>query len=275
VVTGSEGAILVQELNNHLAITKHKLDSIRNLTVLYRTHRSYPELKKNWDIEMKQLKQSQIDYSTGFVQEHPFSMSSVLALYQKFDDNNYVIQDLQSLKVAASALNSVFPESEHVQALYQNTLKLMRDEQNQKLRKIIEEAGSNSPDIVLPNPDGKEIALSSLRGKYVLLQFWSAVDKSSRIQNPVLVELYRKYRGKKFEIYQVSIDENRFEWVDAIDKDKLGWINVGDMKGSILAVNSYNIQKIPFNYLLDPDGKIVAKDIQGPALNKTLGKFLK
>jgi hypothetical protein len=89
------------------------------------------------------------------------------------------------------------------------------------------------------------------------------------------VELYRKYRSKKFEIYQVSIDENRFEWVDAIDKDKLGWINVGDMKGSILAVNSYNIQKIPFNYLLDPDGKIVAKDIQGPALNKTLGKFLK
>ena len=275
VVSGSEGSALVQELSDHLSVTKHKLDSIRNLTVLYRTHRSYPELKKNWDIEMKEVKQSQIDYSTNFVQKHPFSMASVLALYQKFDDSNYVIQDLQSLKVAASALNSVFPQSEHVQALYQNTLKLMRDEQSKKIRKIIEETGSNSPDIALPDPEGKEITLSSLHGKYVLLQFWSAVDKGSRIQNPVLVELYKKYKNKKFEIYQVSIDKNRFEWVDAIDKDKLKWINVGDMKGSIQAVNSYNIQKVPFNYLLDPEGKIVAKDMQGPALNKLLGELLK
>ena len=274
-VVGSDGSRLVQELNNQLSITKHKLDSIRNLTVLYRTHNDYLEYKKGWDTEMGEIKKSQIEYSSDFVQKHPFSMASVLALYQKFDDNNYVIQDLQSLKVAASALNSVFPESEHVQALYQNTLKLMKDEQNMKLRRIIEQAGANSPDIVLPNPDGKEIALSSLHGKYVLLQFWAAVDNGSRIQNPVLVELYKKYKGKKFEIYQVSIDQNRFEWVDAIDKDKLSWINVGDMKGSVGAVNNFNVQQIPFNYLLDPDGKIIAKNVQGPALNKLLGSLLK
>lgn len=273
-VVGSDGSRLVQELNNQLSITKHKLDSIRNLTVLYRAHNNYSELKEDWDTEMTEIKKSQVEYSSDFVQKHPFSMASVLALYQKFDDNNYVVQDLQSLKVAASALNSVFPNSEHVQALYLNTLKLMKDEQNQKLRRIIEQAGTNSPDIVLPNPDGKEISLSSLHGKYVLLQFWAAVDKGSRIQNPVLVELYKKYKSKKFEIYQVSIDENRFEWVDAIDKDKLSWINVGDMKGSVGAVNNFNVQQIPFNYLLDPDGKIVAKNVMGPDLNKLLGKLL-
>ena len=274
-VVGSDGSRLVQELNNQLSTTKHKLDSIRNLTVLYRTHTDYSELKKEWDAEMTEIKKSQIEYSSDFVQKHPFSMASVLALYQKFDDNNYVVQDLQSLKVAASALNSVFPKSEHVQALYLNTLKLMKDEQNQKLRRIIEQTGINSPDIVLPNPDGKEISLSSLHGKYVLLQFWAAVDKGSRIQNPVLVELYKKYKSKKFEIYQVSIDENRFEWVDAIDKDKLSWINVGDMKGSVGAVNNFNVQQIPFNYLLDPEGKIVARNVQGPSLNKLLSQLLK
>ena len=275
VVAGSDGSSLVQELNDHLSVTKHKLDSIRSLTVLYRNHQNYPELKMNWEQELGQVKKSQIDYSANFVQQHPFSMASVLALYQKFDDNSYVIQDLQSLKVAASALNSVFPQSEHVQALYSNTLKLMKDEQSMKLHHLIQQAGTNSPDIVLPGPDGKNIALSSLQGKYVLLQFWAAVDRGSRIQNPVLTELYKKYKGKKFEIYQVSVDTDRFEWVDAIDKDNLSWINVGDMKGSISALNNYNVQKVPFNYLLDPEGKIIARDVQGPALNKLLGELLK
>ncbi len=275
VVTGSDGSKLVQELNNHLSDTKHKLDSIRSLTVLYRTHQDYPYLKQNWEQEIGQIKKSQIDYSSNFVQKHPFSMASVLALYQKFDDNNYVIQDLQSLKVAASALNSVFPKSEHVRALYQNTIKLMQDEQNIKLHNIIQQAGTNSPDINLPTPGGRNVSLSSLRGKYVLLQFWAAVDNGSRIQNPVLVELYQKYKNRNFEIYQVSIDKNRIEWVDAIDKDNLTWINVGDMKGSFSAINNYNVQKVPFNYLLDPEGKIVARDVQGPALNKLLGELLK
>lgn len=275
VVTGSDGSMLVQELNNHLSVTKHKLDSIRSLTVLYRTHQNYQELKQNWEQEISQIKKSQIDYSADFVQKHPFSMASVLALYQKFDDSNYVVQDLQSLKVAASALNSVFPKSEHVRALYENTLKLMKDEQSMKLQNIIQQAGANSPEITLPNTEGKNISLSSLLGKYVLLQFWAAVDNGSRIQNPVLVELYKKYKGRNFEIYQVSIDENRIEWVDAIDKDNLTWINVGDMKGSISAINNYNVQKVPFNYLLDPEGKIIARDVQGPALNKLLGEVLK
>lgn len=275
IVVGSDGSELVRELNKKLTNTKHKLDSIRNLTVLYKTQNNYQELKKNWDEESSSVIKDQIDYSTQFVREHPFSMASVLALYQKFDENTYVVQDLQSLKTAASALNAVFPKSEHVQALYSNTTKLMKDEQNVALRKMIQEQGTNSPNIVLPNAEGKEIALSSLEGKFVLLQFWAAVDKTSRIQNPVLVELYKKYHRKNFEIYQVSLDTDRYEWVDAIDKDKLSWINVGDMKGSNQAVMTYNVKKVPTNYLLDPQGRIIGKDIKGPALNKYLGEVLK
>ena len=274
VVTGSEGSTLVQELNQHLSKTKHQMDSIRSLHVLFRTDPNYPKMKKKWDDEYNEVVQKQIEYSRKFITTHPFSMANVLALYQKFDDDNFVIQDLQSLKTAASALNSFYPESEHVKALYANTVTLMKEEQNAKMQKFIQEKGQNSPEIVLPNPDGKEIALSSLQGKYVLLQFWSAQDKGSRIMNPVLVELYKKYHRKGFEIYQVSVDENRYEWVDAIDKDKLSWINVGDMKGSKSALMNYNIQTIPFNYLLDKDGAIIAKNIKGPTLDQVLGKLL-
>ena len=105
----------------------------------------------------------------------------------------------------------------------------------------------------VPNAKGEKVALSSLQGKVVLVQFWAAVDKGSRIQNPVLVEAYKKYARKGFEIYQVSVDQSRAEWVDAIDQDKLTWTNVGDMEGSVSAVNVYNVQSIPSNYLLDKD----------------------
>ena len=274
VVSGSEGSALVQELNQHLSRTKHQMDSIRSLHVLFRTDPNYLDRKKKWDEEYKQVVEKQIKYATAFITSHPFSMANVLALYQRFDNDNFVIQDLQSLKTAASALNSFFPESEHVKALYANTINLMQEERNAKVQKFIQEQGQNSPDIVLPNPDGKEIALSSLQGKYVLLQFWSSQDRGSRIMNPVLVELYEKYRRKGFEIYQVSIDENRYEWLDAIDKDGLSWINVGNMEGSTSAVRNYNIQTIPYNYLLDKEGAIVAKDVKGPALDKILGDFL-
>ena len=273
IVEGSPGSLLVQELNNRLTVTKHKLDSIRSRLIVFRTREGYGAEKVRWEQQLIEIKKSQIQYSTDFVQKHPFSMASVLALYQKFDDSNYVVQDLQSLKVAASALNSVFPKSEHVKALYANTMRLMADEKNSKLREFIKEHGTNSPDINLPDYNGKDILLSSLRGKIVLIQFWSAKDRASRIQNEALTELYSKYKSRGFEIYQVSVDNERTAWIDAIEQDGLNWINVGDMKGSVSALHNYNVQKVPSNYILDKEGNIVARDVQGPELDKLIGKL--
>ncbi len=272
-IEGSEGSLLVQELNNKLNRTKQQLDSISSLFDFYQDSPDYTQIKAQLTESYNRIMQKQIDFSTDFIQKHPFSMASVLALYQKFDDNNYIIRDLQSLKVAASALKSFYPQSEHVKALYANTLKLMKDESTAKFKKFLEEKAENSPDIVLPAPNGKEIKLSSLRGKYVLVHFWSATDRGSRILNPLLVEVYSKYHRKGFEIYQVSVDKNRYEWLDAIDKDRLSWTNVGDMEGSRNAVIAYNIKEIPFNYLLDREGSVIAKNLKGPSLSTTLSKI--
>ena len=274
-VTGSEGSAQVQDLNNRLISTKHQLDSIESLQISFRSEIRYASDQTRWEKEYTKIEEDQIEYSTNFVKSHPFSMANVLALYQKFDDDNYVVQDLLSLQTAATALNTFYPESEHVEALYNNTILLMHQERNRAVQQVVKEHGLNSPDIVLPNVDGEDVALSSLRGKYVLVQFWSALDRGSRYLNPVLVELYDKYRSKGFEIYQVSIDTNRYDWVDAIDADGLTWINVGDMKGSNVALMSYNIQSIPFNYLLDPEGNILAKNLVGATLNKALSDFVK
>jgi peroxiredoxin len=275
IVEGSSGSLLVQELNNKLASTKHKLDSIRSRIDAFRLLEDYSTQKIKWDQELAAIKLIQIRYSTEFIQKHPFSMSSVLALYQKFDDANYVIQDLQSLKVAASALNTMFPKSEHVKALYANTQRLMAQEKSDKLKQYIAENGENSPDISLPNTNGREVSLSSLSSKVVLIQFWSALDRDSRYQNQALVELYSKYKSKGLEIYQVSIDDNREAWMTAIEQDGLSWINVGDMKGSNKALNAYNVQNIPSNYILDSERRVVARDMLGPALDQAIGKLTK
>ncbi len=269
-VDGSEGSSFVQELSSKLVETKHKLDSLETLRNAYENDMLLASRLNEIETEYEEIKQEQIDFSTSFVQEHPFSMANVLALYQKFDADNYVIQDLQSLKVAASALRSFYPESEHVKALYANTTMLMQEEQSASLRELVEQYGENSPDIVLPDVDGNEVALSSLRGKYVLVQFWSAADRASRYQNEALVEIYQKYNSKGFEIYQVSIDTDRYDWVDAIDQDNLSWINVGDMEGSTTALVFYNVQSIPFNYLLDPEGNIIGRNLAGATLTNKL-----
>ena len=275
-IEGSIGSILVKNLIVKLNSTEYKLDSLESLDKLYQGNADYKRLKAQWELEYNKIIKEQTEFSKSFVLENAFSMASVYALYQQYrKTGRYVIGDLQTMRTAASALNSIYPNSEHVQALYQNTLDELESERAAKVQKYIQEQGSNSPDIVLPNQDGKEIALSSLRGKVVLVQFWAAEDRGSRILNPVLVEAYKKYKRKGFEIYQVSVGTNRIEWVDAIDTDKLSWINVGDMNGSIRATNVYNIQQIPFNYLLNEEGIIVAKDLKGPALDKTLAQVFK
>jgi len=266
--------LLVKELTDQLNDTQHKLDSLRALHNLYRGNSDYAQMKEQWNQEAEQIKETQREFSKEFVMNNPFSMASVLALYQKFDPQTYVINDLQTMRVAASALNSFYPESPHVKALYQNTIQLMKEEQSAQVRQLIQEQGENSPDIVLPTPEGEEVALSSLRGEVVLLQFWSALDRNSRIFNQALVEAYNKYHNKGFEIYQVSVDDNRIEWVDAIDQDQLAWINVGDMEGSTLAARAYNVQSVPFNYLLNEEGEIIAKNLKGPALDNALSKLL-
>lgn len=275
-VEGSLGSIQVKELNARLSATEHKLDSIRTLMNLSQARPDYESLKTEWMKAYAKIKDEQREFSNNFIVNNPFSMASVYALYQKYrDDGSYVTRDLQTMRTAASALYSIYPNSEMVVALYENTKQRLREEQAGRVRKFIEEHGENSPDIVLPDPDGKEIALSSLRGKVVLLHFWAAEDRGSRVLNPLLVEAYRKYKNKGFEIYQVNVGKNRSEWIDAIDTDRLSWINVGDLEGSVKAVTYYNVQSIPFNYLLDRDGTILRKNLSGPALDKTLGEILK
>lgn len=135
--------------------------------------------------------------------------------------------------------------------------------------------GTAAPDISLPSPEGKEVALSSLKGKYVLVDFWASWCGPCRQENPNVVRMYNKYKDKGFEIFGVSLDENRDKWLKAIAMDKLTWPHVSDLKGwNSAAAQLYNIQAIPQTVLLDKEGKIIAKNLRGQALEDKLASLL-
>ena len=137
------------------------------------------------------------------------------------------------------------------------------------LRKLA--IGQVAPDITMEDPDGNMVSLSSLRGNYVMIDFWAAWCRPCRAENPNVVALYNKYNSKGFEVFGVSLDRKKEDWVKAIEKDGLSWTQVSDLQYfNSAAAQLYNIQAIPATYLLDKEGKIIAKNLRGVALRKKL-----
>lgn len=135
--------------------------------------------------------------------------------------------------------------------------------------------GQPAPEISLPDPDGKVISLSSFRGKYILVDFWAKWCGPCRRENPNVVKAYQAFRGKNFDILGVSLDRTKEDWLQAIREDGLTWNHVSDLRYfESQAARDYNINGIPFSILVDPSGKIIAKNLRGPALHEKLAEVL-
>jgi thiol-disulfide isomerase/thioredoxin len=138
------------------------------------------------------------------------------------------------------------------------------------------EIGQPAPAFVQNDPNGKPISLASFKGKYVLLDFWASWCGPCRAENPNVVAAYQKYSPKGFTILGVSLDNNKDKWLAAVKKDQLAWTQVSDLKGwQNKVADLYGIKGIPMNYLLDRDGKIIAKGLRGEDLEKKLDELMK
>lgn len=134
--------------------------------------------------------------------------------------------------------------------------------------------GQPAPEIALPNPEGQVIKLSSMKGKYVLVDFWAKWCGPCRQENPNVVRVYNKYKDKGFTVFGVSLDRTKEDWLKAIKDDNLTWTHVSDLKfWQSEAAKTYGITGIPFSILLDPDGVIIAKNLRGAALEEKLAEI--
>ena len=258
-VNGSDDTEILKSIENK--ITNYRSE-IRELNI------NFVEASQNRDFELVNSIQSEFDFK-----KNQFELSL----------KDYLSSAKSSLAVLVTAdyldieENLIFWET-----IYNNYIEEFKDNSyfknfENKLIKIKSiSIGSVAPDIILNDTSGVPISLASLRGKYVLLDFWAAWCRPCREENPNIVENYNNYKSYGFDVYQVSLDRTKEDWVRGIKQDKLPWINVSDLKYyQSEAAELYNVDRIPSAFLLDPDGKIIAKhtDLRGPNLSRKLAEI--
>ncbi len=277
-VDGSEGSSLIRDIDLKLIATKATLDS---LTAIYEKEKNNPGFAETRGPELEQLYISTIDaqrkHNINFIIEHTTSLASIKALYQRINNELYVLyqtRDLQYLKIVSDSLKKYFPESNHTKALLTDFGNEMSAYYSRQLQEISGQLKETVLDPTLKDVNGKTISLSSLKGKYVLLTFWSISSRECISENLQLKEFYKTYSKKGFEIYQISIDADEQAWKDEVKFDELPWISTReDDPAKLVNARLYNVQSLPSNFLYDREGNIIATNLHGRALQLKLNQL--
>lgn len=184
--------------------------------------------------------------------------------------------DPVALKDAIPKLEKKFPKHQGVASLVLQYNQFMAKQNEPKpVKSGMPQVGDNAPDFTMNDVNDKPVSLSSFKGKFVLVDFWASWCGPCRGENPAVIAAYNKFKGKNFTILGVSLDDDKAAWIQAIKDDGLNWKQVSDLKGwQSAAALLYGFDAIPYNVLIDPQGKIIATALRGEALEKKLSEVL-
>lgn len=277
-VIGSKGTKLLADYNKTLLKTINK---IRKLSEIHDKNLGRPDFVYVID-SLDNLAGGYLNemnsYAKKYIDDNISSLVSLVALYSQVAPNVYVLnfeKDLSYFKKVDSSLFQKYPVYEPVIDLHNQVKEMIAYYDNKK--SVPQSSGEKmeAPEITLPSPEGDTIKLSSTRGSYVLLDFWASWCSPCRMESPNLLRAYNMYHARGFQIYQVSLDKTKEAWIKGIQDDKLEkWIHVSDVKyWNSVVVSLYKIESIPTNFLLDKEGRIIASNLRGDALQRKLSEL--
>ena len=279
-VEGSEESEGIRMLVEQLDLTRLTLDSLQIVAgTIGDPENPQFELVKNTYAQAI-IKQKR--FTIKYLVEHMSSLSSVYALYQKYSDETLVLNqenDLQYFKAVADSLEQTYPNSSLTKSLRADIeQREIVFEEAVKLNNLLEMADevSGMLDLSIPDRDGNEIALSSLQGKVILVSFWASGNSPSIQALLQLKSTYNKFHSSGFEVYAISMDNNKINWMNAIDFNEFNtWINVSELsfpesKAALL----YNISQLPTNFLINREGDILGKNLYGKTLETWLDNLI-
>lgn len=265
-VNGSPGSEDIRFLDRQLLVTKTRLDSVRNIYSSLGNDDipvRGPELEKAFvDIVDAQRK-----FNIKFIIENINSMSAIQALYQRIDENTYVLyqpRDLQYLKIVSDSLSVRYPVSRHVRALKENVTSELNRMYIDRMASLASQLPETNTTPELPDINGKMISVASLKGKYVLVSFWSTAAPEAMNELPLLRSLYDEYHSKGLEIFQVSLDPDVERWKRIVRFEEIPWISVreADPLNPVYS-RLMNITSLPANLLYDREGQIINTNLTG------------
>jgi thiol-disulfide isomerase/thioredoxin/uncharacterized protein YidB (DUF937 family) len=277
-IAGSPQSLLLLELNRELIKATDSLDALGQQYQSLKGKGNDAQVDTWVQGEYKKIIDQQREFIKTFIGKHSGEPASLLALSHQIGRQPVLngSTDFELFKKVDVQLFQKYPESILVLNLHKYVEAMQGQMESAQAQSKNTGSGSLAPDISLPDPEGKTQTLSSLRGKIVLLDFWAGWCGPCRRENPNLVAAYAKYHDKGFEIFQVSLDKTKPEWLAAIKKDGLNWVHVSDLKfWSSPVVRLYGIESIPANFLLDKEGKIITSNLRGAALEEELAKLLR
>ncbi|TFH35708.1 MAG: AhpC/TSA family protein [Bacteroidia bacterium] len=279
-LSGSPGTQLMIDYNIRLQET---LAQLGELNLVYEENIDNPDLAgvmQELDLRAQVILEGMTIYTREYIDSNLPSLICLIALYQQVVPQVYVLnpeEDIDYFVKVDSTLFSLYPDYEPVKFLHEQVATLVLSLQGQNIPGGAPGIGSVAPEIILPTPEGTMTSLSSTRGKVVLLDFWAGWCPPCRAENPNIVSAFNKYSDKGFTVFQVSLDQEREIWLNAIEADALGgWYHVSDLKyWDSEVVSLYGFESIPANYLLDVDGRVIASNLRGDALQQKLEEIFR